>query len=303
MSSVTQGVTQSIETWIHQGATYFEEEGLFFGHGTDNALDEAAVLVCWALNITWDELEAKLAQPVDEAQAKKIADLFDRRCIERLPAAYLTGEAWFAGLKFKVNCNVLVPRSPLAELIRNEFSPWLYQQPRRILDLCCGSGCIGLACAWYNEDAEVVMSDISVEAIELAKENIALHGLAERVEAVQSDAFVNIEGKFDLIVSNPPYVDAEDFASMPAEYRAEPKIGLASGQDGLDFTRIILKNAAKFLNEKGTLIVEVGNSAEALEQLLPRVPFMWPEFEFGGQGVFVLSREDLINYESDFADL
>lgn len=295
--------THSVEDWIRQGAAYFEEQGLYFGHGTDNALDEAALLVTWALGMGWEELDQNLQTRIDEFQAKKISDLFVQRASERVPAAYVTGEAWFAGLKFRVNRNVLVPRSPIAELIQNEFSPWLYQQPRRILDLCCGSGCIGLACARYNENAEVVMSDISPEALDIARENIELHRMTSRVQALQSDGFATIQGKFDLIVSNPPYVDAEDLAGMPAEYQAEPQIGLASGTDGLDFTRVILKNAANYLNDKGTLIVEVGNSAEALEKLLPRVPFMWPEFEFGGHGVFVLTREDLQKHESDFAGL
>lgn len=276
---------------------------MYFGHGTDNAADEAAWLVSYALDLGWEELEANLQNPVDAAAAEKIRGLFERRVAERVPAAYLTGETWFAGLKFRVNSSVLVPRSPLAELIQNAFRPWLYEAPTSILDLCCGSGCIGIACAHYLPDAHVSMSDISEEALAVARENIEFHALRARVEVVQSDAFANIKGKFDLIVSNPPYVDSEDLANMPAEYHAEPQLGLASGKDGLDFTRVILKNAAKFLSEKGTLIVEVGNSAETLEKLLPRLPFIWPEFEFGGQGIFILSKEDLQKHESDFADI
>lgn len=294
--------THTVEDWIRQGAAWFEKEGLYFGHGTDNALDEAAVLVSWVMGISWEDLEAQLAREPDATQASRISELFRRRAIERMPAAYLTGEAWFAGLKFKVNQHVLVPRSPLAELIQHAFSPWVHGRPQRVLDLCCGSGCIGIACAHYLQDAEVSMSDISAEALAVTVENVSLHHMEQRVRVVQSDGFNEIKGTFDLIVSNPPYVDAEDLAAMPAEYRVEPEIGLASGKDGLDFTRVILKNAAKFLSEKGTLIVEVGNSAETLETLLPRVPFMWPEFEFGGHGVFVLTREDLQNYAHDFAN-
>lgn len=290
---------KTVEDWIRHGAEYFEAEGLYFGHGTDNAFDEAAVLLAWVLGASWEELESRLPNALTQEQTSEISTLFKRRVEERLPAAYLTGEAWFAGYKFKVNADVLVPRSPIAELIQNEYRPWISGEPDSILDLCCGSGCIGIASAHIFGNAQVLMTDISAAAVAIARDNIAIHNLENRVLAQESDGFANINHSvnkqgFDLIVSNPPYVDAEDLASMPKEYRAEPEIGLASGSDGLEFTRYILKNAAQFLNNKGTLIVEVGNSAEALEELLPQVPFMWPEFEYGGHGVFVLSREDLL---------
>lgn len=293
----------TVEECIRQGAVYFEANSLYFGHGTDNALDEAALLVCWVVKINWEDLDARLDELLTPEDAQTINALYLQRVGERVPAAYLTGEAWFAGLKFKVNQHVLVPRSPLAELIQKRFQPWLYYAPKRILDLCCGSGCVGLACAHHIEGSEVCMSDISGPALEVAKENVGLLNLSPRVNVIQSDAFEHIEGAFDLIISNPPYVDELDLASMPAEYKAEPEIGLSSGKDGLEFTRIILKNAAEYLNENGALIVEVGNSGEALEKLLPHVPFVWPEFEYGGHGVFILSREDLLKHEKDFENL
>lgn len=292
---------KTVEDWIRQGAEFFEAAGLYFGHGTDNAFDEAAVLIAWVLGSSWEELQSSLANTLTPEQTQQISQLFKRRVEERIPAAYLTGEAWFAGYKFKVNADVLVPRSPIAELIQNEFRPWIHGLPGSILDLCCGSGCIGIASAHAFPEAHVVMTDISAAAIAIARDNIALHGLQDRVEAKESDGFAQIRGNFDLIVSNPPYVDTDDLANMPDEYRAEPEIGLASGRDGLEFTRHILKNAARFLNQKGSLIVEVGNSAEALEELLPKVPFMWPEFEYGGHGVFVLSRDDLLTHK-EFLD-
>ncbi len=290
----------SVEDMIVAGARYFEEASLYFGHGTDNAMDEAAVLVAHVLSYDWETLLANLEQRMNTAQQEKAQALFNLRVEKAVPAAYLTGEAWFAGMKFKADKRALVPRSPLAELIRQRCRPWLHAEPKRILDLCCGGGCIGLACAKYFEEAEVLLSDISEEALVLARENIQLHGMQSRVTAQYSDAFQSLEGRFDLIISNPPYVDARDLATMPREYHAEPAIALGSGEDGLDFTRTILQHAEKYLNPKGTLIVEIGNSAEALEAQLPEVPFMWPEFEHGGHGVFILSFDDLKKYRELF---
>jgi len=188
-----------------------------------------------------------------------------------------------------------VPRSPIGELIQKKFQPWLAQEPARILDLCTGSGCIGIACAYAFPDAEVQLSDISFDALEVAEENIQQHSLEERVFAIQSDLFANLGGQqFDLIVSNPPYVDADDLASMPAEYHAEPEIGLGSGEDGLEFTRRLLREASDYLTDDGVLIVEVGNSWVALEEAYPDLPFTWIEFERGGHGVFMLRKTDLL---------
>lgn len=284
----------TLRDFIRWGASEFTAAELFYGHGTDNAWDEAEQLVLHAVHLTppldseW--LSARLTRPERE---RVLANL-QRRIQERIPAAYITGKAWFTGLPFQVDERVLVPRSPIAELILKRFEPWLIQPPQRILDLCTGSGCIGIACAYAFPDAEVQLSDISWDALAVAEENIQLHNLEERVFAIQSDGFANLQGQvFDLIVSNPPYVDAEDMASLPDEYHAEPELGLASGEDGLDFTRQLLAQAADHLTETGLLVVEVGNSWPALAAAYPELPFIWVEFERGGHGVFVLSAQDL----------
>lgn len=290
----------SVGEAIRHGAEQFDTAGLFFGHGTDNAWDESLSLVLYSLSLPWDVDPSIQKRQLTEDEWNTIKALFERRVKERIPAAYLIGEAWFAGLPFFVDSQVLVPRSPIAELIENEFHPWLPQPPNRILDLCTGSGCIGIACALYMEDTEVTLSDISPEALSVAEKNISRYGLEGRVTAVTSDLFDGlVSQRFDLIVSNPPYVDAEDITSMPDEYRHEPAIGLASGHDGLDFTRRLLAQAEKHLTEEGVLIVEVGNSWAALETAYPRVPFLWLEFEHGGHGVFLLTAQQLREYHSE----
>lgn len=284
----------SVRDYIRWGASQFTAAGVFFGHGTDNAWDEAAQLVAHVLHLSlpinpeaWD---ARLTL----AERKDVVALLRRRMDERLPAAYLTGTAWFAGLPFQVDQRVLVPRSPIAELIEQQFSPWLVRQPEYILDLCTGSGCIGIACAYAFPEAAVDLSDISADALVVAQQNIAQHELEHRVRAIESDLFEElVELRYDLIVSNPPYVDAEDLADMPVEYRAEPELGLASGADGLDFTRRLLREAPNHLTDDGILIVEVGNSCVALEEAYPELPFTWLEFERGGHGVFLLTAAQL----------
>ena len=284
----------SIRDYIRWGASQFNAAGLFFGHGTDNAWDEAVQLVLHALHLSLplnpDALDARLAL----AERKDVIALLRRRMDERIPAAYLTGTAWFAGLPFKVDERVLVPRSPIAELIEDQFAPWLLREPEYILDLCTGSGCIGIACAYVFPEAAVDLSDISLDALAVAQRNIDIHEVGHRVRAIESDLFNELaELRYDLIVSNPPYVDAEDLAEMPAEYRAEPALGLASGVDGLDFTRRLLREALDHLTEEGVLIVEVGNSCVALEEAFPELPFTWLEFRRGGHGVFLLTAAQL----------
>ncbi|MBX2808659.1 MAG: 50S ribosomal protein L3 N(5)-glutamine methyltransferase [Cellvibrionaceae bacterium] len=285
----------SIQSCIDQGERLFRDAKLFFGHGTDNAADEALWLIMDYLDIPWDSAAEILQQTLSAADYQAIQTLFQRRIDERVPAAYLTGTAWFAGYQFVVNPQVLVPRSPLAECVRAGFQPWLApMRAPRILDLCTGSGCIGLATALQLPSAQVTLSDISAAALEVAQQNIQRHQLADRVDAVLSDGFQALACQpFDLIVCNPPYVDAQDFSAMPEEYRAEPAIALCSGEDGLDFTRTLLAEAAAYLKPGACLIVEVGNSAVALEEAFSDVPFMWLEFSQGGQGVFVLTREQL----------
>ncbi|WP_295877569.1 50S ribosomal protein L3 N(5)-glutamine methyltransferase [uncultured Zhongshania sp.] len=293
----------SIRDYLRWGVSEFGRAGLFFGHGTDNAYDESRVLVSHVLNLPFDFETELLDARLTIAERESILSLLERRITERVPAAYLTREAWFAGLSFYVDERVLVPRSPIAELIAQDFEPWLSGiYPQRILDLCSGSGCIGIACAYQFEDASVDLADISLDAINVADINIARHELSDRVRAVQSDVFEWLAGeRYDLIVSNPPYVDAEDLADMPMEYHREPALGLASGPDGLDITRQILRHAADHLNVGGVLIVEVGNSCVALDEAYPNVPFMWLEFERGGHGVFVMTREQLLEYADSFA--
>lgn len=292
-SSLLQDLITYRDFW-RWAVSRFNEAKLFYGHGTDNASDEALQLINSALYLPLQGDEHFLDARLTAEEKQKIVALVERRTTERVPLPYLTGEAWFAGLKFKVNENVLIPRSPIAELVEQGFQPWLQYSPDSILDLCTGSGCIGIACAYAFPDASVDLSDISADAIEIANDNIADHDLDARVRAIQSDLFESIKGnKYDLIVSNPPYVDAADFSSMPEEFNHEPELALASGDDGLDFTRRLLAEARDYLTDEGILIVEVGNSWVALKQAFPELPFIWLEFERGGDGVFMLRRQDL----------
>ncbi len=286
---------ETVRDYLRWIISRFNDAGLYYGHGTDNAQDEAWYLVCGALKLPFDLDGRLLDGRLTETERQQLEQLVERRISERVPVAYLVGEAWFAGLPFNVDERVLVPRSPLAELIDVGFQPWLGDvEPEHILDLCTGSGCIGIACAFAFPEARVVLSDVSADALAVARSNIERHSLSDRVTALQSDVFAGLEAQcFDLIVSNPPYVDAEDLAGMPAEYQAEPALGLGSGDDGLDITRRILQQAARHLNEGGLLVVEVGNSGRALDEAFPELPLTWVEFERGGHGVFVISKDDL----------
>lgn len=291
-----QAITElvSIRDFFRWGASEFLAAKLFYGHGTDNPWDEAEQLVLHAIHLNPPLADEWLDARLTHSERERVVANIQRRIEERIPAAYITGQAWFAGMPFVVDERVLVPRSPIVELIEKQFAPWLAEEPQQILDLCTGSGCIGIACAYAFPGAEVQLSDISFDALEIAEENIQQHDLAERVFALQSDLFENLQGqRFDLIVSNPPYVDAEDMASLPQEYHAEPELGLASGVDGLDFTRRLLAEASDHLTDNGLLVVEVGNSWPALEAVYPSLPFTWVEFERGGHGVFVLQAADL----------
>lgn len=294
---------KSLRDIIHFGAAEFDKASLYFGHGTDNSLDEAATLAFFALKAEHDYSDEKLDSNLSEDEIAIVNELYQQRIDTRKPAAYLTHEAWFAGLPFYVNENVLVPRSPFAELIEECFQPWVVPEKiNRILDLCTGSGCIAIACAYAFPNAEVDGADISKAAIEVAEKNRLNHKLENRLDIVESDLFSNLQGRrYDLIVSNPPYVDAEDMANLPDEYRHEPELGLAAGDNGLDLVIPMLRDAKHHLNSNGVIIVEVGNSEEALAELFPEIPFMWLDFEFGGEGVFMLEAKDIEKYHKDFA--
>ncbi|MFU8763270.1 MAG: 50S ribosomal protein L3 N(5)-glutamine methyltransferase [Haliea sp.] len=280
---------------LEQVAAALEAADLCYGHGTDNPWDEAVQLVLAVVGLPADSDNSALPHPVTREQAAQIAHLLRRRIEERVPLPYLTGKAFFAGLPLRCDSRAIIPRSPIAELVLAGFQPWYAgPPPERILDLCCGGGCIGLASAWYLPQARVDLLDLDPDALALAVENIADLGLESRVRALQSDLFAAVAGeRYDIIASNPPYVDAEDLAAMPAEYGHEPSLALGSGSDGLDLTRRLLASAEDYLQPAGLLVVEVGNSQEALEAAFPSVPFTWLEFEHGGHGVFALTAREL----------
>lgn len=290
----------TIRDFIRYGVTLFNGEGLYFGHGTDNALDEATALVLFALHLPHDLPAHFMDATLIESERSDILDLLERRVQERTPIAYLTREAWFAGHKFYVDNRVLVPRSPIAELIVNNFEPWIESEKvETILDMCTGSACIAIACAYAFPDADVDAVDVSDDALDVAEINVSQHQMEDQVELIQSDLFTQLEGrKYDLIIANPPYVDAEEMTNLPDEYRHEPVIGLASGEDGLDAINLILQQAANYLNQEGILIGEVGASEEALVEAYPDVDFVWFDFENGGSGVFMLTRDQLVQYFS-----
>ncbi|WP_313221340.1 50S ribosomal protein L3 N(5)-glutamine methyltransferase [Stutzerimonas nitrititolerans] len=294
---------RTLRDYIRWAVSRFQAEQLFFGHGTDNAWDEARQLVLGALHLPWEMADSYLDCRLEDDERAHLQDLLQRRIEQRVPTAYLLGQAWFCGLPFIVDERVLIPRSPIGELIDRRFEPWLAQAPARVLDLCTGSGCIGIACAYEFLEAEVVLADLSFEALEVANRNIEHHGLEDRVYTVQSDGFDGLPKQcFDLILSNPPYVDAEDIADMPNEFHHEPALALACGEDGLDLVRRILAQAADHLTETGTLIVEVGNSQVHVEALYPEVEFTWLEFARGGHGVFLLAASQCREHQALFRE-
>ena len=284
----------TIETAIRAAAAVFESDELYFGHGTDSAIDEASWLILHSLGLS-PQFAPDYSRYMTTSECESCNKLLVRRIQERIPAAYITGEAWFAGHRFLADERALVPRSPLAEFIQYDFFGLLDGQAApRILDLCTGGGCIAIACALASEDSIVDASDLSPEALDLALSNVKLHGLEKRVSLLHGSLFEPIDQKYSLIISNPPYVDAQDINAMPQEFAHEPPMGLAAGVDGLDLVRIMLREAINYLEPHGYLVVEVGNSGAALEDAYPNVPFGWLQFTHGGHGVFVLSHQELL---------
>ena len=286
---------KTVAATIEAVAARFEAADLSYGHGTSNPIDEAAWLVFAAMGLAHEDPETTYRIPVPDSKQREIERLAVRRIEERVPMAYLLRQAWFAGLEFYVDERVLIPRSPIAELIDARFAPWVDPDAvRSIADLGTGSGCIAIAAALAFPRARVDAIDISGDALAVAAINVERHGVGDRLRLVESDLFEGLEGsRYDLIVSNPPYVDAADMAALTAEYRHEPSLGLAAGQDGLDSVDTILHHASRFLNDDGVLVCEVGASQAALERRYPRIAFVWLAFEHGGTGVFVLSRREL----------
>ena len=285
----------SVTDFIRWGGTLFQKTDLFFGHGTDNAFDEAKTLVFFALNLSWQSPEYLFSSRLTNYEKEAVTELFRRRIESRKPAAYLTGEAWFAGLKFIVNESTLVPRSPIAELIAQDYRPWVEpEEVTHILDMCTGSGCIGIASLQACPNAIVDLVDLSEDALKVAQQNIEKFQLQDVATAIKSDLFSNLANKkYDLIVSNPPYVDKIEMDALPEEFKQEPRMGLEAGKDGLDLVRIMLAEAAEYLNENGTLIIEVGVSQYFMEQVYPELPLFWFEFENGGEGVFAIQKSEL----------
>ncbi|RUO34609.1 50S ribosomal protein L3 N(5)-glutamine methyltransferase [Aliidiomarina soli] len=292
---------KTIRDWQRYAVTEMNQAEVFFGHGAADAWEEANLLLASVTALNFAELAQVMECRLTGFEKQSLWQLLQKRIDQRVPAAYLTHQAWFAGLPFYVDERVLVPRSPIAELIGQGFQPWLTTSPQRILDLCTGSGCIAIACAYAFPEADIDAVDISEDALVVCERNIQQHGLEHQVTPLRSDGYDAVKDeRYDLIITNPPYVDAEDMADLPAEYHHEPELGLAAGDDGLDLVRRILREGATQLNEGGMLICEVGNSRVHMEALWPQVPFTWLEFEQGGEGVFLLTRDQLVAHADAF---
>ena len=302
--AVTRTGAVTLGELARASARRLELARLAYGHGTDNALDEAAALLFHALELDHEDAPEIYARIVTPAERRRIDRLIERRIRERRPAAYLMGRMWFAGLEFQVDERVLVPRSPIAELIVGGFRPWIEpRRVRRVLDIGTGSGCIAVACAYAFPRARIDATDISTAALAVARANVRRHRLAGRVSAIRADLFGPLgRRRYDIIVSNPPYVGTREFRALPAEYRHEPRIALQSGSDGLEAVARILSQAGRYLKPGGILVVEVGNTQAALEKAYPNVPFLWLDFERGGGGVFLLTQEQLAAHRAALSE-
>jgi len=291
---------QTVAAWIERVTARLEDAALHYGHGTDNPRDEAAWLVLHVIGVPLDGSFCDWGRMVSSEESGEIQRLVEARCGSGQPLAYLTGTAYFAGLEFEVTPDVLVPRSPIAELIEDGFQPWVEpEELRHVLDLCTGSGCIGIAAAVLLPWLQVDATDLSPAALAVAAHNVVRHGVADRVRLIESDLFQDLPpAQYDLIVTNPPYVASAGLSGLPSEYRAEPELGLASGSDGLDAVLQILRDAPRYLAPGGILVCEVGESEQRLAAALPQLPFLWLEFARGGSGVFLLDRAQLQAGES-----
>jgi ribosomal protein L3 glutamine methyltransferase len=286
----------TVRDFLRFGVSRFEESGIFYGHGTTNAYDEAAYLLLHTLHLPIDNLDPFLDARLTATEINEVLQIFKQRIEKRLPAAYLTHEAWLGHFRFYVDERVIVPRSFIAELLQEQLNPWV-ADPDAItsgLDMCTGSGCLAILMAHAFPNADIDAVDLSKDALEVARRNVEDYGLTDQVNLVQSDMFSKLNNrKYDLIISNPPYVNAESMAVLPQEYRNEPIMALASGDDGLDHVRIILREAASHLNDEGLLVVESGHNRTALENAFPEVPFTWLETSSGDEFVFLLTKEQL----------
>ena len=286
----------TVRDWLRFAVSRFNEAQLFFGHGSDNAFDEAAYLILHTLHLPLDRLEPFLDASLTHGESEEVQATIERRVRERIPAAYLTHETWLGAHRFYVDERVIVPRSFIAELLPEQLAPWVEKpdEVTRALDLCTGSGCLAILAALAFPNADVDAVDLSKDALDVAAKNVADYGLADRIELIESDLFAALDGRsYDVILSNPPYVNAESVAALPPEYQAEPALALGSGEDGLDATRQILAAAKSHLNPDGLLVVEIGHNRDVLEAVYPALPFTWLDTEGGEQFVFMLRREDL----------
>lgn len=287
----------TVRDLVRWGASVFADAGLAFGHGTDNAFDESYHLVCWALHLPFDLPTVYLEAVVLPSEREKVIRLIQRRLESRQPAAYLTGQAWFAGLPFNVDQRVLIPRSPIAELIMERFRPWIQEPPESILDLCAGSGCIGIASALVFPETQVSLVERDPAAAAVCEQNIARHSLQARAQLYIGDLFRPLgDLRYPLIISNPPYVPEDEWAQLSAEYHHEPKVALVGGTDGMDIVAQIIEQVANYLTTDGLLVCEIGGSRHQFDERFPDFPATWPVFENGGDGVLLINRSDLVGW-------
>ena len=297
VSSATTQKLRSINDYLHFAVSKFDQAELFFGHGSSNAYDEAAYLILHTLNLPLDQLQPFLNKHPNKDEQDQLLKIIQQRIEKRIPAAYLTHQAWLGDFNFYVDERVIIPRSFIAELLFEQLSPWISDPDNisNVLDMCTGSGCLAILAAHAFQNAYIDAADLSADALAVAERNIADYELQSRINLIESDLFTKLNGKqYDLIISNPPYVDAKSVSALPQEYLHEPKLALGSGNDGLDATRVILKQASQYLTENGILIVEIGHNRDVLEAAYPKLPFIWLDVSSGDQFVFMLHKNDLI---------